>query len=242
MLAADLKRIPFLAGVPETELEPWAEVAVRQPVARRQTLVTAGDPGPGLFLVARGLVILCIETRTGETRMTALVDPSQCFNVQCLHPRARAVESAHALTDAEVVVIPAEAARAALARGGTLARLLAGYAAGRLAEATDDLLRATTLDVRARTAVALLRLADRLGTPEIPLTQEQLAGIIGTRRETLALILGALRNEGMLDTRYRLVRILDRRRLLAETRSCYPTCIEHAVPVPLTGASCLEGR
>ena len=43
---------------------------------------------------------------------------------------------------------------------------------------------------------------------------EQLYGIVGTRRETLALILGALRNEEIIDTRYRLIKILDRQRLL----------------------------
>ena len=65
------------------------------------------------------------------------------------------------------------------------------------------------------------------------------AGIVGTRRETLALILGALRNEEIIDTRYRLIKILDRQRLLEASRDGYPTCVEKIVPVPLTGESCL---
>ena len=239
MVVADLKQIPFLSSVPEEELEAWIPSAERRQVGRRQTLVEPGEPDLCLFLVARGIVMLCMESRTGETRMTGLVDPTQCFNIQCLHPAVKSTESAHALTDAEVIAIPGHEARAAVKRGGTLAALLAAYAAGRLTEMTDDFVRSTTLDVRARTAVSLLRLSDRLNTVNIPLTQEQLSGLVGTRRETLALILGALRNEEVIDTRYRMIKILDRKRLLEASRDGYPTCIDHAVPVPLTGASCL---
>src|SRR4051794_28046332 len=108
MLAADLKKIPFLSAVPEADLEPWAAAATRREAERRQTLVEAGEPEPALYLVNRGLVILCLESRSGETRMTGLVDSSQCFNIQCLHPRVPASESAHALTDAEVIAVPGE--------------------------------------------------------------------------------------------------------------------------------------
>jgi CRP-like cAMP-binding protein len=237
MQVAELKQIPFLAGAPEAELEPWAAVAARRAAPRRETLVSPGDQDLALFLVARGMVMLCLESKSGETRMTGLVDPSQCFNIQCLHPGVRATESAHCLTDAEVIVIPGQAARDAVKRGGFLGRLLASFAAGRLAEVMDDFVRATTLDVRARTAVSLLRLSDRLNTSNIPLTQEQLSGLVGTRRETLALILGALRNEEVIDTRYRMIKILDRERLLDATKNGYPTCVDQAVPVPLTGES-----
>jgi CRP-like cAMP-binding protein len=237
MLAADLKQIPFLSAVPESELEEWAAVATRHEVPRRQTLVSPGETDLSLFMLVRGLVMLCLESKDGETRMTGIVDPSQCFNIQCLHPGVHATEAAHALTDAEVISIPGPTVRAALRGGGTLAALLGAYAAGRLSEMTDDFVRATTLDVRARTAVALLRLSDRLQTMNIPLTQEQLSGLVGTRRETLALILGALRNEEIIDTRYRMIKILDRERLLEASHNGYPTCVDRCVPVPLTGVS-----
>jgi CRP/FNR family transcriptional regulator, cyclic AMP receptor protein len=239
MLAADLKRIPFLSAVPESELGPWAREAEPLEVPRRETVVSPGEPDLALFLVARGLVMLCLEARTGETRMTGIVDPTQCFNIECLHPGVRAAESAVALTDVELVCIPGTAARAALRAGGVLAAVLGGYAAGRLTEMTDDYVRATTLDLRARAAISLLRLADRLQTNNIPLTQEQLSGLVGTRRETLALILSGLRNDEMIDTRYRMIKILDRQRLIQAAKGGYPTCVDDVVPVPLTGESCL---
>jgi CRP-like cAMP-binding protein len=214
-------------------------VATRFQVERRQTLVTPGESNLSLFMLTRGLIMLCLESRTEETRMTGIIDSSQCFNIQCLHPGVHATESAHALTDAEVIAIPGEHARQALRRGGTLAALLGAFASGRLAEVTDDYIRATTLDVRARAAVALLRLSDRMGAFNIPLTQEQLSGLVGTRRETLALILGKLREEEIIDTRYRMIKILNRERLMDAAKGGFPTCVDSVVPVPLTGESCL---
>jgi CRP-like cAMP-binding protein len=240
MQAADLKQIPFLSAVPVEELEPWAAAAREERVTRRESLVEPGDDLDWLYLVQQGLVMLCLQTRSEESRMTAIVDPTQCFNIQCLHPKAKATEAANALTDSELIAIPGHVVRESVKRGGVLAQILAGFAAGRLCEVTDDYARATTLDVRARTAVSLLRLSDRLHTNNIPLTQEQLSGLVGTRRETLALILGALRNEEIIDTRYRMIKILDRDRLVEASRDGYPTCIDHAVPTPLTGESCLE--
>jgi CRP/FNR family cyclic AMP-dependent transcriptional regulator len=242
MTAAELKRIPFLASVPEAELEPLAAASVRQEVQRRQTLVNLGEANLSLFFVVRGLVMLCLESRTGETRMTGIVDPSQCFNIQCLHPQVHAAESVVALTDAEVICVPGAEARKAVQRGGALGHLLAAFAAGRLTEVMDDYVRSTTLDVRARAAVCLLRLSDRLESPNIPLTQEQLASLVGTRRETLALILGSLRNDEIIDTRYRMIKVMDRSRLIEAANNGYPTCVDQSLPVPLTGDTCLTPR
>jgi CRP/FNR family cyclic AMP-dependent transcriptional regulator len=242
MLASELKRIPFLSPVPEAELEQWADVAVVSQVEKRQTLVSPGDKNLSLLLLTRGLVMICLESKTGETRMTGIADPNQCLNIQCLHPRVHSPESVIALTDAEIVSVPGEAAREAVRRGGPLASLLAGFASGRLTEITDDYVRSTTLDVRARAAVCLLRLSDRLESPNIPLTQEQLASLVGTRRETLALILGSLRNDEIIDTRYRMIKIMDRPRLREAAAHGYPTCVDQSIPVPLTGASCMQGR
>jgi CRP-like cAMP-binding protein len=235
MNVAEFQQIPFLSGIPSQELEPWAKVASRFLLERRQTLVASGEAARSLFLVARGVVALELRTRNGDTRLTGIVDPRQCFNIQCLHPEVRVAETAYALLESEVIAIPGNAARDALRQGGPLGETLGAFAAGRLAELMEEYLRATTLDVRARAATALLRLSDRLETDQIPLTQEQLSGLVGTRRETLALILGALRGEKIIDTRYRSIQILDRDRLRQAARTGYPVCIEQLAPRPLTG-------
>jgi CRP-like cAMP-binding protein len=144
-----------------------------------------------------------------------------------------------ALTDAELVLIPARAAREAVERGGRLARVLAGYCAAWATYLSDEFIRATTQDVRTRAAATLVKLMDTLGSSEIPLSQHQIAELIGTRRETLALTLGEMRRQRILETRYRRIRILNRQALMDDTRGSYPTVVPNAVPVPITGQGAL---
>ena len=69
MQAADLNKIPFLSVVPESELEAWAPLATVSTAQPRETLAVPGDPIDTLCLLARGLVMLCLQSRNGETRM-----------------------------------------------------------------------------------------------------------------------------------------------------------------------------
>jgi CRP-like cAMP-binding protein len=237
---SELTSIPFLAQISPEELAPWAQHAESFSIRRRDLLFEPGDRSDSFFLLRSGLIVQCLEAAVGETRMTAIIDPQQCVNICCLHPAARHTSSGLALTDATLVRVPAHVVRQSVERGGRLARLLAGYAAAWATYLADEFIRATTQDVRTRAAVVLIRLMDTLGTSEIPLSQEQIAGLIGTRRETLALTLGEMRRQRILDTRYRRIRILNRPALLRDARDTYPTCIPNAIPIPITGESALQ--
>lgn len=235
--ADDLKQLEFLRAIPEDELEAWAQVALAVRTPRRTNLITAGEEARALYLIRGGIVLLCLETRDGETRMSGLAGPGQCFGLEVLHPTARATHFVCALTEVEAIAIAEKEVRAAIERGGLLARLLAGFTAARYAELTDDYVRSTTLDVRARAAVAMLRVSDALGSSILPLTQEQVASLVGTRRETLALVLSRMRADGLIATRYRAIEILDRTGLREAARDGYPTCMDLGLEYPITGRS-----
>ncbi len=238
---AELASVPFLSGVPAEELVDWAREAETDSAARRDSLFQPGDPIEHLILLRSGLVVYCLDASVGETRMTTIIDPRRCLNICCLHPQTRHSMSGVALTDCELIRIPAASVRNSVERGGKLARTLAGYAAAWLTELSDEFIRATTQDVRTRAAAVMIKLMDTLSTNDIPLSQEQIAGLIGTRRETLALTLGEMRRQKILDTKYRRIRVLNRQALLNDTRGTYPTCIPNVVPVPITGASAVQG-
>ncbi len=73
-----------------------------------------------------------------------------------------------------------------------------------------------------RLARWLLMVHDRLDSPDIPLTQEFLAYMIGTRRSTLTLMAGILQRSGLIQYRRGDVRILDRESLESTACECYP--------------------
>ena len=75
------------------------------------------------------------------------------------------------------------------------------------------------LDVYGRVAAKLLELADRYGVQkegieiELRLTQAELASLVGATRESVNKVLGAFRDQGLIEVEGQRITILDRQGL-----------------------------
>jgi len=157
-----------------------------------------GDPSHGLYLLRRGLVKLSTVTPKGEEVTLRVYRPADIFGEGCLN---RPVHRywATALERSEVIEAPTERALEALIQSPELAlEFLAGLTE-RLDSAYDEL---QTVASR----IAVVRVAARLAAfpgTELPdggwvqlsnrFTHEELAQIVGIRRETLTRALSRLK-------------------------------------------------
>ena len=76
-------------------------------------------------------------------------------------------------------------------------------------------------DTEARFARWILMVQDRLETDLLPLTQEFLAQMLGTRRMTVTSAAGALQRSGLIEYKRGQIRILNRAQLEAAACECY---------------------
>ncbi len=76
-------------------------------------------------------------------------------------------------------------------------------------------------ETEARLARWLLMAQDRTQSDVLPLTQEFLAGMLGTQRTTVTTTAGVLQRSGLIQYRQGEVRILDRERLIEAACDCY---------------------
>lgn len=76
-------------------------------------------------------------------------------------------------------------------------------------------------EVEERLARWLLMVQDRIGDPHIPLTQEFLANMLGTRRSTVTIIAGTMQRSGLIEYKRGHVKILDRPGLESIACECY---------------------
>jgi len=76
-------------------------------------------------------------------------------------------------------------------------------------------------EVNERLARWLLMSADRIGSNSVPLTQEFLAQMLGTRRSSVTVAAGMLEKAGLITHRRGDVRIIDRQELEAAACECY---------------------
>lgn len=100
-------------------------------------------------------------------------------------------------------------------------RALQSYSYVRCFEATQLAACNCIHEAGERLARWLLMSQDRLGTEILPLTQEFLSEMLGTRRVTVNYCMAKLQNTGAIALSRGLIRILDRRKLQEASCECY---------------------
>lgn len=75
-----------------------------------------------------------------------------------------------------------------------------------------------------RLARHLLQSADRIGTDELPLTQEILAQMLGVRRTTVTLLAQTLKEKELIRYSRGHIVLVDRKGLENSACECYPLC------------------
>lgn len=173
--------------------------------ARRQQIYAEGDPGDQLYIVTSGKVKIGRHCPDGRSHLLAIAGPSDTLGELSLFDPGPRTATATALTDVGAVALDRSNFRAWVAEHPQIAERLLQVLARRLRRTDSDLSDLIFTDVAARVAKHLLRLAQRFGVPENGalrvthnLTQEELAQLIGTSRETVNKVLGDFTGHGWI--------------------------------------------
>jgi CRP-like cAMP-binding protein len=116
-----------------------------------------------------------------------------------------------------------------------LDRVLRRYAAYALRHAYQTVACNAVHSVQQRMCRWLLTNQDRLGDRQLSMTHEFLAQLLGVRRQTVTVIVGALQAAGCITCRRGTVRILNRQRLESWSCGCYQvtrSLYDHIVQCP----------
>jgi CRP-like cAMP-binding protein len=134
-----------------------------------------------------------------------------------------------------VVKVPDRAAQAMSVRAfqhemnrrGPFAEAINRYAQGFVALLMRSAACNALHSVEQRCAQWLLTTRDRAGRNEFPLTQEFLAVMLGVRRPSVTLAVGAFQRTGLIDYGHRRIVILDRAGLESASCECYADTKKH---------------
>lgn len=167
-----------------------------------------GDPAQDLFVVKSGRVAIGRRSIDGRESLVALMEPGDLFGEMPLFDEGERSASARALERSVVLRIPYGPVRRALDDQPHLLWNVVSLLAQRLRVTDDALTDAMLLDVTGRTAKRLLELAGDASEFQLPITQEELAGLVGASRERVNKSIAAFIRLGwieQLDRRYRIV-------------------------------------
>lgn len=203
---------PMADGV--TRRFPHGEVIVRQ-----------GEDVRSLFLVTEGAVRLASVTRAGREAVVALLGIGDLFGESALLGQPSPVQ-ARATGRTEVVALHVSCINAIVRRQPGTAEQLLRLVAGRLHRTRAALEEALACDVQGRVAGRLRDLASDHGVREadgvrltVPITQEELARMVGVARETVNRTVGTLAARGLVSSGAGTMVIRDPEALEAELSS-----------------------
>ncbi len=182
---------------------PHDEIVVRQ-----------GDPLE-CHLVASGAVRISSVTREGREVVVGVLGAGDLFGESALLGRPSPVQ-ARAVGTTDLVVLPLAHVRDVLRHHPSTAEELLRLIASRLHRTSRALEESLSGDLPARLSSRLRDLADAHGVPDrdgirirVPLTQEELARMVGATREAVNRTLAGLAARGLVASRDRTVVIRD---------------------------------
>jgi CRP/FNR family transcriptional regulator, cyclic AMP receptor protein len=182
-----------------------ARVRSRQ-VEAGSVIVSHEESGDALFCIVSGKVKVVLYGDTGREIILSILRGGDFFGEMSLLDRQPRSANVVAVEDAHLLVLERDAFHAHLTSHPATALAILAEMSRRLRHADEVIGNLALLDVYARVARAIKDLATRQGeqvdggilVKERP-TQQELAGLVGTSRETVSRALNDFTRQGLLE-------------------------------------------
>ena len=208
-----LSSMDLFAEVQRELLEPIVKESNVRELQRGDFLFSEGDDANDLFIVLEGRVAIANRSFDGRESVVALMEAGDLFGEMPLfRPDGRSAD-ARVLENSSVVVIPYAPVKSLYLKNSELLWRIVDMLVERLKVMDMALADSMFLDVTGRTAKRLLELAGDDDEFELPVTQEELAGMIGASRERVNKSLASFIKLGWLTQKGEKYVILDRKQL-----------------------------
>jgi CRP/FNR family cyclic AMP-dependent transcriptional regulator len=186
---------------------------------RGDVLFNEGDPPESLYLVLRGRVAIALANPIDRREsVVALMEQGDLFGEMGMLDDGPRSAMARALEPTTVLSIPYDQVLSMFDENPRLLWNVVRMLAQRIRVTDEALADSVFLDVTGRTAKRLLELADGTDEFTLPVTQEELAGMVGASRERVNKAIASFIRLGWLEQNERSYRITQRDRLELRAR------------------------
>jgi CRP/FNR family transcriptional regulator, cyclic AMP receptor protein len=219
--AVMLKKVPLFAEFSDEDLAAVASLMQGRRYAKHAVLVYEGDPGDALFIVISGNVAVTRVSNDGKEAILSILKEGDFFGemgVLDASPRSATIK---ALRDADVAILARKDFLEMLGKNPQMCLSLVAALSSRL-RATNQAIQGNYQDIRTRLASLLLNLERNFGEKveggtrlTLRLTNQEMASMIGTTRETVNRMLNKFWDEKLIDMRTANIVVVDHARLHA---------------------------
>lgn len=199
-------------------LEDLSKDRKNRNIERKGILFHEGDEMRYVPFLVSGKVRTFKVNNDGKEFVTGLHIPGDFIGYLGTLEGGHAMETAEAMEDSEVAMVPRNDLMRLLYRDRDVSMRFIRMLTHEMGEKQERLLQLAYASVRQRVAQALVYLHDRFSAEQsedlgVRISRDDLAAIVGTATESLIRCLTDLKDEGLITTQGRDIRIADRRRL-----------------------------
>jgi CRP-like cAMP-binding protein len=192
-----------------------------------------GDPVDQVYFPLTGMISLLVATGEGEMVETTSIGRDGAVGLQAGLGARTSFTRATVQIPGKFSVISANRLEQVASRSAPLRDLIVRYIETLWAEAQQNAACNAIHDGSSRLCRWLLQCADRIGSDQLPLTQEFLAEMLGVRRTTVTLLAQELQRRGIVRYSRGHITILDRPGLEAIACECYDTIRRESLSVKI---------
>jgi CRP/FNR family cyclic AMP-dependent transcriptional regulator len=213
-----LATVELFDGLEPHQIDQIADASATRVVSRGDVLFTEGDDPTELFVVVSGRIAIANKSIDGRESVLALMERGDLFGEMPLFDQLLRSAEARALEPSEVIAIPYAPLRVLYETQPNMLWKVVELLAGRIRNTDEALADSVFLDVTGRTAKRLLELAGDADEFSLPITQEELAGMVGASRERVNKAIASFIRLGWIDQSDRRYRITNREQLERRAR------------------------
>jgi CRP/FNR family cyclic AMP-dependent transcriptional regulator len=218
MLQSLLKATLLFADLDDASLDRVAATADERTLRRGDVLFTEGEASNTLYVVTEGRIAIANKSIDGRESVVALMEPGDLFGEMPLFDGLGRSAEGRALEPSTVIEIPYAPVMALYEETPAELWAVVRLLASRLRSMDESLADSVFLDVTGRTAKRLLELAEDSDEFTLPITQEELAGMVGASRERVNKAIASFVRLGWLEQNERRYVITNREQLSIRSR------------------------
>lgn len=199
--------LPFDPQVFLAKAEGGRTIGVYNP---DQKLYSQGDLADAVFYIMSGKVKISVVSEQGKEAVVAMLGADEFCGEGCLAGQTRRMETAMAISDAQIMRISKKAVMRVLQDEPAFSEMFIAHLLTRMIRVEEDLVDQLFNSSEKRLARALLLLANfgKEGKPEAiigKVSQETLAEMIGTTRSRVSFFMNKFRDLGFIEYNGKLV-------------------------------------
>jgi CRP/FNR family transcriptional regulator len=219
-----IRRVPLFATLSDAEFSNLQSVFIIRSFDRNQVIFLEEETGKYMYIVLAGKVKVTKTTPDGKETVLTIQQPGDFFGEMALLDGKTAPATVSAMEDCRIAMVNGEDFHRYLMKNDKVVQQIIQVLCSRLRQVWGRVQSLSYSTADARIRGTLLQLSRRHGVPDrrgiiidLKITHQELAGMVGTSRETVSRTIAQLQRDGILLVEGRRIIILNPRALLDVT-------------------------